>query len=331
MRSWKRFRWAAVMLLGATSSVAACAAGGEGGDAASARAALEEGAEEPCLVGEETIEHACAHAQLGPFQSTPAQSYPGFVFSDVNAPHTSYSVQLPGGAAPYEGAVLYQPAVSGQFAFFVTPETALVVYDSAGQVVAPVGDAPVDPALCAAMDHVSVLVLSDAETYTVVLGPSASPSPSVIVEYLGEGGCESCEHVHLVAAKNYGPPPSWENAVVSLEHPITFEIPAEIPVTEGNAGNHWAHLRFRLGSGPVVRCSYRGGASVPHPSTPAQLALAARYVFFGCNNGMAAGDDAEADWFKLRVLHGGNACFGGRTEVELEIEDEACHGHEHEE
>ena len=333
MTTWVWMRSVAPLgvLLAVGVTAASCAAGGEvDGEGIGAQPlALDEG--EVCLVGEETLEHACLHALYGPFASVTAQAYPGFVYTDVNAPHTAYTIGLPAAGSDYQGAVLYQPAASGDFAFLLSEDTALAVYDGAGQPVAAEGVQSIDPAVCSAMSHVHVFHLEDTETYTVVLGPTGSASVQAVIEYMGEeGGCEACEHAHLVASKSYGPPPRWEDGVAVLDHPISFEIPGEIPVTEGNAGNRWVTLRFRLGGGPVVRCRYRGGADVPYPSTPEELEAASRYVFSHCNNGMVAGDDAEADQFRLRVLHGGNAFQGERTEVELELEDEACHGHEHE-
>ena len=74
----------------------------------------------------------------------------------------------------------------------------------------------------------------------------------------GDGGGE-CRSVALVASKTYGPS-QWSDASESLAPELRFTLPGAVPVTAGNAGNHWITVTYARGGGQAVSCRYVGGA-----------------------------------------------------------------------
>jgi hypothetical protein len=299
--------WCSAMALG-------CSAGDFEDSVARSEFAVEgDGGE--CLVSEEVLEHTCQHANFGPFVSIAAQPYPGFVFADASAPHTSFDVTLPGSAGAFQGAVLFSPGADGEYAIFTTPGVPVAVFDGAGTPVVLEREGPTDAAVCAQVERAAVFHLDSTDTYTVLYGPTEHELTQSNFEFLGEG-CEGCEHVHLTASRSLFP---RSNVVgeVEVDHPITFEIPSAIAIGEGSACLGSAIFSFRSAADPIVHCLYL--AAPQHGD----------FRLFGCAGGFDAGDDAEAHYFKLRVdplsaLH-------GPIELELELEDEACGGHEHDE
>jgi hypothetical protein len=264
-------------------------------------------------VADPVIEHSCAHANFGPFASVTAQAYPGFVFTDISATHTSYTVTLPGSGASHDGAVLYSPGQDGRYAFFTAPGVPIQLVDASGQAQLPVTGAAVPNELCAQLEQVSVFALSSSQTYTVVYGPTASATIQTLVEFIGEGACESCAGVDLDASRSLWPR-SHTNGQATLDAPITFEVPETIPVLQGTARVGTATLSFRSGSAPWLHCVYTANSALN------------AFKLLACSGRLHAGDDAEADRFKL-VVNPGAALFGA-VSVELELEDETCHSHE---
>ena len=294
-----------------------CAVGSEAGGEGKLRqtqAALEVGGE--CVVADPVIADSCSHANFGPFESVAAQAYPGFVFTDISASHTAYSISLPASGSEYQGAVLYGPGESGRYAFFTTPGVTLSVLDGGGVPVPLAIQAAVPDELCGEIEHVAVYELDSSQVYTVVHGPSASPTVQTIVEFIGEGHCDECEEVHLHASLSLSPS-DRHDSVVELEEPHSFQIPAELEVHEGTATIGTARLSFRSGAGPTVHCLY--GAK--HEQNVFKL--------IACTGGFNAGDPAQADYFKLHVNVG--AAIFGPIAVEAELPAVGCedeHGHE---
>lgn len=287
-----------------------CAVGtetAEGGAIAEAQGALEAGGE--CVVADPVVTHSCAHANFGPFQSVAAQPYPGFVFTDISAPHTAFNVTLPQSGSEYTGAVIYAPGESGRYAFFTTPGVDLSVVDGNGSPVPLAIEAAVPDELCGQLEHVAVFELDSSQTYTIVYGPAPSAAVQTIVEFIGEGHCEACEEVHLDASLSLHPF-SRQDGVAELDAPLGFAIPAELEVHEGTATIGTTRLSFRSGTGPLVHCLY--GAEYDHNA----------FELIGCTGGFAAGDPAEADYFKLHV--GLAAALFGPITVEAEILEEGC-------
>lgn len=295
-----------------------CAVGTEAGGErplGQTQAALEVGGE--CVVADPVIADSCSHANFGPFESVVAQPYPGFVFTDISASHTAYSVSLPASGSEYQGAVLYGPGESGRYAFFTTPGVTLTVLDGGGVPVPLAIEAAVPDELCGEIEHVAVYELDSSQVYTVVHGPSASPTVQTIVEFIGEGHCDECEEVHLHASLSLSPL-DRQDAVVELDEPHSFHIPGELEVHEGTATIGTTRLSFRLASGPTVHCLY--GAEHEHNA----------FELLGCTGGFEAGDPAEADYFKLHVNLG--AALFGPIAVEAELPAVGCEDdHDHEE
>lgn len=292
-----------------------CAAG-DPTDTVGQREFSLEGEDETCLVPDEVVEHTCQHANFGPFVSASAQAYPGFVFTDLSAPHTAFNLTLPGTSGSFEGAVLFSPSSDGEYALFSTPGVPVAVFDGEGTPVVIEREGATDAELCAEIERVAVFHADSAQTYTLVYGPAEEALTQTLFEFLGEGGCEACEHVHLHASRSLRPP-SNEVGEAQLDHPIAFEVPSEITVTEGSACVGTTLFSFRAENGPLVQCLY-----VAHPATNS-------FQLFGCSGGFDAGDDMEADYFKLRVNP--LSALKGFISVELEIEDESCGEHEHDE
>lgn len=108
--------------------------------------------------------------------------------------------------------------------------------------------------------------------------------------------------ITLVAYRLYSPS-RWYDDVATFAAPVALVVPDALTVTVGNAGNRWAHLYFSTGAGEV-RCRYRGGASTPSPSDPAQIAAGLSYTFNDCADGSLPGDQMLADAVTLHVHTG---------------------------
>jgi hypothetical protein len=268
-----------------------------------------------CVVADSVVEHSCGHATFGPFASVNAQAYPGFVFSDISAAHTNFTVTLPGNGNTHGGAVLYSPGADGRYAFFTTPGVSLQVVDADGNSQARLADAAVPNELCAQIEQVAIFELSSTQTYTVVFGPTASTSTQTMVEFIGEGTCETCAAVDLDASRSLFPA-SRQDGAAQLETPLAFEVPEQIAVLQGTARVGTTTLSFRNGGEPWVRCVYAASPSLN------------AFKLVACTGHLRAGDRAEADRFKL-VVNPGSALFGPIS-VELELEDESCHANEEE-
>jgi hypothetical protein len=301
-----------IKLVLAVFTVFGCSAGtGEAERTDRATQALEVGGE--CVVADAAVQHSCAHANFGPFQSVAAQPYPGFVFTDISTSHTLFTVSLAGSPGAYQGGVLYSPGADGMYAFFTAPGVSLQIFDAASQPVAELRGAAVPEELCGQIEQVAVFELSSTQTYTVVYGPTESATVETIVEYVGGGSCDVCSSVDLDASLSLSPYSRVDGAA-ELDAPIAFEIPDQIAVIQGTARFGTATLSYRAAAGPWVHCLYGAKPSL------------AAFKLLACSGSLRAGDDVEADRFKLRVNPG--AALLGSIGLELELEDEACHAHE---
>lgn len=110
----------------------------------------------------------------------------------------------------------------------------------------------------------------------------------------GGGGGTTClgRSATLEATRVYSPTHATDG-VATFSAPFALEIPAEIPVTAGNAGNKKVVLAIDLG-GTTLRCQYRGGSPKAHPASAEDLALAGTYRFVSCHDAGGADDDADA-------------------------------------
>ncbi len=132
------------------------------------------------------------------------------------------------------------------------------------------------------------------------------------------GGVSVCglPPVTVTAAKSYSPW-RWTNAVTNLPPHTKVAIPAEIPVTAGNAGSDFsAFATLDRTTGHAYACLYRGGSPVPNPKTPAQLQAGRTYKLLFCTGNKKGGDLIAADQVYLSV---NGYAAAGKTEVSFSI------------
>ncbi|MCP3165223.1 hypothetical protein [Myxococcus qinghaiensis] len=81
----------------------------------------------------EVVEHACIHAELGPFEAATAAALGAPVLVDVSTPHTAYNLTLPWSTNSWgwAGRVSFLPDESGEFAFLLSRHRGLRIYDAA--------------------------------------------------------------------------------------------------------------------------------------------------------------------------------------------------------
>lgn len=122
--------------------------------------------------------------------------------------------------------------------------------------------------------------------------------------------------VNLTATRNSasGTSTTANGSTASL---ITFQVPARLPVTLGNAGNASALLTYRDASGTLVSCSYVGGSSTSEPDTDLDRARGRFFVLQSCSNGKAGGETDLGNQWSLQV-NGGDPRLPS-TQVELPI------------
>lgn len=111
----------------------------------------------------------------------------------------------------------------------------------------------------------------------------------------------------------------------TFSHSDGFElrIPRRIPVEVGNAGNHDAILRYRIG-GTFYTCTYRGGATVSHPTSLLELARGRAYRYVSCSDGSEPGTVHIVDFAELSISADPQA-EGGVTRAVLGVGD-TCDG-----
>jgi hypothetical protein len=129
-------------------------------------------------LGTSLEQHACFHAEFGPFVSV-AGDLPGTP-ANVNAVHTHYNVQLATGA----GEVTYRPARAGSWSIFTSSPLEVVVLD-AENVEVP-AQLSVDSAHCAQLRRAQVYALEANVRYRIVLGPAEETSVGLVLERLGD-------------------------------------------------------------------------------------------------------------------------------------------------
>jgi|GEM_PF-5307668 len=148
--------------------------------------------------------------------------------------------------------------------------------------------------------------------------PDGSPAPSRAAQTATSG-------LVLEASKTYSPS-TWFHDERNLDRPVAFAVPAELPVTVGNAGNHTATLRFRRG-GDIATCEYRGGADQAHPSGDVQIEKGLRYLLRSCSDGSDAGDTVTTDYVRLSVGNGDSwspTRDDARTTIRVALTDAAA-------
>jgi hypothetical protein len=103
---------------------------------------------------------------------------------------------------------------------------------------------------------------------------------------------------------------------------VQVQDPPELPVVAGNAGNAPATLTVSA-VGVTVTCNYVGGASVPHPSDPGDIAAGLKYLFSSCSNGAVVGNLVNASSVTIHVDDGDDSAAITRVSVPL-AEEAPC-------
>ena len=83
---------------------------------------------------------------------------------------------------------------------------------------------------------------------------------------------------------------------------MSFELPARLEVTVGNAGNARAVLSFDRNGTSRVECTYTGGASSMPPADALDFAEGRFFNLEGCSGGVHAGDALSGDNFRLELF-----------------------------
>ncbi len=125
-----------------------------------------------------------------------------------------------------------------------------------------------------------------------------------------------------------GGPDTTNVSVITPERPVSFEIPRDIWVKVGNAGNGILELTFRapdvLGQpGPTTVCTYHGGSPVAAPTTDFDVAKGLRYRAPTCTNGYKYGDSAIGAYFEVEIVS--DATNAAQTTVDLNL-GQGCSG-----
>ncbi|WNG59833.1 hypothetical protein F0U59_37780 [Archangium gephyra] len=82
----------------------------------------------------EVAEHACYHAEYGPFAAVTAAALGTTPFVDVSTPHTAYNITLPARGFGYGGAVNFIPEESGEYAFLLSRHRGLRIFNGNTEV-----------------------------------------------------------------------------------------------------------------------------------------------------------------------------------------------------
>ena len=118
-----------------------------------------------------TTEHACIHAELGPFQSVTAAALGAPVLVDVSLPHTGYNVTLPAmNFCGWGGRVGFIPDEAGEFAFLLSRHRGVRIYNAAtGVEVARECRYSVPTSVCGALKTAIVADLEGGTEYHLQL------------------------------------------------------------------------------------------------------------------------------------------------------------------
>jgi cysteine-rich repeat protein len=132
-------------------------------------------------------ELTCVRGEHGPFITEPAQVYPGFIFTDISAPNTYFTLTLGGDMGADHHGVIFYPTISGDFAIYMKTNFPLTLRDSATGEPVPVF---LEHAIssCSVVDSLTWVKtfkdLSDQVQYILDIGPTAEATVSVAIEYL---------------------------------------------------------------------------------------------------------------------------------------------------
>ena len=118
---------------------------------------------------EEVAEHACIHAENGPFQSVTAAAPGAPVLVDVDLPHTAYHVTLPGTWGHYRGSLHFTPEETTDYAFLLSRHRGLRIFDG-NTPVALECRYQVPANVCSTLRTALVAELEEGKTYRLEFG-----------------------------------------------------------------------------------------------------------------------------------------------------------------
>ncbi len=191
----------------------------------------------------------------------------------------------------------------------ITPDVFHTIQDSPAKVVVVPCSALCegDSVLLTAQPAGGSYVWSNgATTQSIWVHSTGTYTVSAIYPYTCQPSADSCtvavaETLHSgVARKTYNPG-TWYDVSFSLAKSVYVEVPAELPVILGNAGNHraWLYITDSMGNKDTI--TYRGGSSQAHPVGSVQIAKGLKYHFNKGSNGLVAGSIVDAVAVRLRI------------------------------
>jgi hypothetical protein len=121
----------------------------------------------------------------------------------------------------------------------------------------------------------------------------------------------------LTARKTYSPA-AWTDDARTFSTPVTIAVPAELRVSEGNAGNATLTLSYNDAAGVPRTCTFKGGASSLHPSNAAQRSLGLSYKFLSCSTGAGVGAQLVVSSLGVHIVDGDSN--SGPTSAQLRVE-----------
>jgi hypothetical protein len=147
----------------------------------------------------------------------------------------------------------------------------------------------------------------------------------------------SCQPRQLVAWRTYGLFPLYgDGSVLEVDGKLAV-LPAELPITGGNASNHCARITFQNDLISTTQCIYKGGASQAHVGNdPIEIAAGQKYTLQHCKSGvviffddcggidigaeepLAAGDEIPFHALTVRVDDGDDQ--QGATQVSVGVD-----------
>ena len=170
--------------------------------------------------------------------------------------------------------------------------------------------------------------LSDIEGNRIVYGDDRNGNFDLFmytfhVSYPPPTPTEVCRPIALNAKRTYLPA-RWNDGAHIAAPVMSFAIPAEIPVTAGNAGNYQA--TFVYGNDlKAATCRYKGGATTGHPTSATDVAAGQAYRFVSCSNQAKAGDIVTGNYFGLHLDNGDQKAGATTASVTL-AEKSPCAG-----
>lgn len=138
---------------------------------------------------EHVVEHACYHAEYGPFEPVTAAALGAPVLVDVSQAHTAYQVTLPQRSPwNYAGRVSFLPDESGEFAFILSRQRGLRIFEAAtGTEVARECRYTVPTDVCSSLKAATIADL-EADTEYYLEFRSILPSNAAFTLIIEEAG-----------------------------------------------------------------------------------------------------------------------------------------------